>query len=88
MAGALVTPYSDNVIFVDVEFTGLEFYLGELISIGLVKPGGEELYLELEYAGTPNAFVQREVLPRLSGPQVPPREAVSRIKAFVGDARP
>jgi hypothetical protein len=88
MTNITVTPYSDNVIFVDVEFSGLEFYLGELISIGLVKTGGEELYLELEYAGTPNAFVQREVLPRLSGPKVPAREAVARIKAFVGDGRP
>jgi hypothetical protein len=40
-----VTPYSDNIVFVDTEFSGLEHYLGELISIGLVKPGGEELYL-------------------------------------------
>ncbi len=32
MTGAVVTPYSDNVVFVDTEFSGLEFYLGELIS--------------------------------------------------------
>jgi hypothetical protein len=88
MTSTTMTSYSDNVIFVDVEFSGLEFYLGELISIGLVKPGGEELYLELECAGTPNAFVQREVLPRLSGPKVPAREAVTRIKEFVGSVRP
>jgi lactoylglutathione lyase len=84
----VVTPYSDNVVFVDVEFSGLEFYLGELISIGLVKPAGEELYLELEYDGPVNDFVRREVLPKLTGATVPAAQAVARIKAFVGDGKP
>ncbi len=88
MAGGVVNPYSDNVVFVDTEFSGLEFYLGELISIGLVKLSGEELYLELEYSGPVNEFVQREVLPKLRGPKVAPREAAARIKAFVGDGKP
>ena len=83
-----VTPYSDDVVFVDTEFTGLEFYLGELIAIGLVKLTGEELYLELEYAGPVNEFVRREVLPKLSGPKVRPAEAAARIKEFVGDGKP
>lgn len=81
-------PYSDNIVFVDTEFSGLEFYLGELISIGLVKLSGEELYLELDYAGPVNEFVQREVLPKLHGPTVPPHDAIARIRAFVGDGRP
>ena len=88
MAGAVVKPYSDNVVFVDTEFSGLEFYLGELLSIGLVKLSGEELYLELEYSGPVNEFVQREVLPKLKGPKVPPSEAAARIKEFVGDGKP
>ena len=83
-----VTPYSDNVVFLDTEFSGLEHYLGELISIGLVKLGGEELYLELEYSGPVNAYVVREVLPKLSGQTVTREEAVARIKAFVGEGRP
>jgi DNA polymerase III epsilon subunit-like protein len=88
MAGAVVNPYSDNVVFVDTEFSGLEYYLGELISIGLVKLNGDELYLELEYSGTVNEFVKREVLPKLQGPAVVPSEAIARIKAFLGDGRP
>ena len=88
MPGAILTPYSDNIIFVDTEFSGLEFYLGDLISIGLVKLSGEELYLELDYSGPVNAFVQREVLPKLTGPRVPASEAVARIKEFVGDGKP
>jgi hypothetical protein len=83
-----VNPYSDDVVFVDVEFSGLEFYPGELISIAVVKPGGEELYLELEYDGPVNDFVRENVLPQLSGPKVPPGEAVARIRAFVGEGRP
>ena len=83
-----MTPYSDNVVFVDTEFSGLEFYLGELVSIAVVKLSGEELYLELEHAGTVTEFVRREVLPKLTGPKVTPAEAAARIKAFVGDGRP
>ena len=83
-----MTPFSDNIVFVDTEFSGLEFYLGELISIGLVKLTGEELYLELEYSGPVNEFVQREVLPKLEGPKVTPAEAAARIKEFVGDGKP
>ena len=85
---AVIYPYSDNIVFVDTEFSGLEYYLGELISIGIVKLNGEELYLELEYSGPVNEFVQREVLPGLSGQRVPPGEAVARITAFVGDGKP
>ena len=88
MVGAVVNPFSDNVVFVDTEFSGLEFYLGELISIGLVKLSGEELYLEFEYSGTVNEFVKREVLPKLSGPTVAPSDALDRIEAFLGDSRP
>ena len=88
MAAAVLTPYSDNIIFVDTEFSGLEFYLGDLISIGLVKLNGDELYLELDYSGPVNEFVQREVLPKLKGPKVPASEAVARIKEFVGEGKP
>ena len=87
-AATVLNPYSDNVVFVDTEFSGLEFYLGELISIGLVTLSGEELYLELDYSGPVNEFVQREVLPKLQGPKVPVSEAVARIKEFVGDGKP
>ncbi len=41
--------FSENIIFFDTEFSSLNPYEGEILSIGLVKPNGEELYLELEY---------------------------------------
>lgn len=53
-----------------------------------MKLTGEELYLELEYAGPVNELVRREVLPKLVGPKVSREEAAARIKAFVGDGRP
>jgi DNA polymerase III epsilon subunit-like protein len=86
--GIELTPYSDNVVFVDTEFSGLEFYLGELISIAVVKLSGEELYLELDCEAPVSDFVRREVLSKLAGPKVPPAEAAARIKSFVGADRP
>jgi hypothetical protein len=44
-------PYTDNLIFYDSEFSSLDPYEGEILSIGMVKPNGQELYLELEYEG-------------------------------------
>jgi hypothetical protein len=81
-------PFSDNIVFIDIEFSGLEFYLGDLLSIALVKLDGSELYLELEYGGPVNDWVRDNVVPQLKGPQVSRDEAVRRIKAFVGDSRP
>lgn len=81
-------PFSDNIIFVDTEFSGLEFYLGELLSIGLVKLNGQELYLELEYGGPLNNWVTENVLPLMAGPKVSREEAGRRIKAFVGEGKP
>ena len=40
-------PFSNNVIFYDAEFSNVDPYTGELLSIGMVKVSGEELYLEL-----------------------------------------
>ena len=43
--------FSDNIIFLDAEFSTLDPYEGEILSIGLVKLNGDNLYLELEYNG-------------------------------------
>ena len=61
--GGVLNSYSENVVFVDTEFSGLEFYLGELLSIGFVKLSGEELHLELDCSGPVNEFL-REVFVR------------------------
>jgi len=44
-------PFSKNIIFLDTEFSSLDPYKGEMLSIGLAKLDGSELYLELEYEG-------------------------------------
>ena len=81
-------PFSKNIIFFDTEFTSLDPNIAELISIGLVKPDGEELYLELEYKGEPSEFVVKNVLPSLSGHKISHIEAVKKVKKFVGNTKP
>jgi len=80
--------FSDNIIFFDTEFTFLDPEKGELLSLGLVKHTGEELYLELEYEGEVHPWVQEKVLPYLTGTKVSKAEAVEQLKAFVGDSKP
>ena len=49
----LPTMVSDIVIFFDGEFTTLDPTTGRLLSLALVKPSGEYLYLELEIGDAP-----------------------------------
>ncbi len=81
-------PFSDNIIFLDTEFSDLDPYKGELLSIGMVKPGGEELYLEIDYEGEVNDWVRQNVVPHLTGPKLSRNEARSKIREFVGDSEP
>ena len=81
-------PLTDNVVFYDTEFSSLNPYVGELISVGIVKMNGEELYVEIEYDGPYDAFTVEHVVPHLRGPQVTREEAKERIRAFLGDAKP
>jgi len=80
--------FSDNIIFVDTEFSTLDPYKGEILSIGLVKSSGEELYLELEYNGECSDWVKENILPTLNGPKISREEALAKIKKFVGDSKP
>jgi hypothetical protein len=80
--------FSDNVVFVDTEFTSLNPYKGEILSIGLVKFDGEELYVELECDAEPDPWVVENVLPLMSGPKLTRAEACRVVKEFVGDSRP
>jgi len=84
----MLNPFSDNIIFLDTEFSDLDPYKGELLSIGMVKPGGEELYLEIDYAGEVGDWVRRNVIPHLTGPKFSRGEARSKIREFVGDSTP
>lgn len=80
--------YSDNIIFFDTEFTHLDPKIGELLSIGMVKSSGEELYLELEYSVKPHPWVVEHVLPYLNGTKVSREEACRQLRAFVGEGHP
>jgi len=80
-----IKPYSDNIIFYDSEFSSTDPYKGEILSIGLVKINGEELYLELEYDGETSDFVKKNVLPYLRDMKVNHTEARKKIREFIDD---
>jgi DNA polymerase III epsilon subunit-like protein len=81
-------PFSDNLIFFDTEFSGLNPYTGEVLSIGMVKMSGEELYLEIEHEGEVSEWVKTKLLPNLIEPKVSRTEAREKILAFAGDTKP
>ncbi len=78
-------PFSDNIIFFDTEFSTLDPRTGEILSIGMVKMTGEELYLEIDHTSEVSEWVKENVLPLLSGEKVGPEEAEQKIFEFVGD---
>lgn len=84
----MAKPFSDNLIFFDTEFSGLNPYTGEILSIGMVKMSGEELYLEIEHAGEASEWVKTKILPNLTEPKVSRIEAREKILAFAGDKKP
>jgi DNA polymerase III alpha subunit (gram-positive type) len=81
-------PFSDNIIFFDSEFTSFDTKNGELLSIGLVKMNGEELYLELETSVEPIDWVKENVIPLLTGEKVSVAKALEKIKEFTGGTTP
>ena len=81
-------PFSDNIVFFDTEFSSLDPYKGEILSIGLVKFNGEELYLELEYKGEVSDWVKENILKELSGPKASRKEASQKITDFIGKGKP
>ena len=81
-------PYSDNIIFLDTEFSSLDPYKGEILSIGLVKLSGEELYLELEHNGPVDLWVAENIIPDLKGQKISRKEALKKIKKFIGNQKP
>lgn len=81
-------PFSNNIIFYDTEFSSLDPYKGEILSIGLVKLNGEELYLELEYNGEVSEWVEKNILPTLKGTKFSREEAKKKIIDFAGSGKP
>lgn len=82
------TPPSENIIFYDGEFTSLDPYTGELLSVAMVKPSGEEFYTEIEYGGEVSDWDKKYVLPHLRGNFVSRKEARDSIAQFLGKKQP
>ncbi|NQV11745.1 3'-5' exoribonuclease [Candidatus Uhrbacteria bacterium] len=81
-------PKSNNVVFVDTEFSDLDPYTGEILSIGIVKPNGDEFYVELEYDGDVHPWVTENILPSLTEEKVSRAEAQDLVRAFLGEEKP
>jgi hypothetical protein len=77
-----------EIIFMDGEFQGLSAHGTTLLSIGLIKQTGEELYLEIEYDVEVNDWVKENVLPYLTKEKVSREEAIKQIKTFIGSTKP
>lgn len=92
MTNALhLTPYEPaNIIFIDTEFTSLDPRVGEILSIGIVKLNGDELYLELEVPtdAPVSAWVKTHILESLTELKVSREEAVRQIRKFLGRRKP
>lgn len=84
----MIRLFSDNCIFFDTEFTSLDPYKGEVLSVGMVKMSGEELYCEIEYDGEVSEWVKIKILPHLTEQKVSRDEAREKILAFAGDKKP
>jgi len=84
----MMKSFSNNIIFFDTEFSSLNPYKGEILSIGLIKLNGEELYVELEYDGEVDKWVEKNISPSLTKPKISRKIAVQKIKEFVGDSKP
>lgn len=84
----MLKPFSDNIVFLDTELSSLNPYKGEILSIGLVKYSGEELYLELEFEGDVDPWVQENIIPTLTHAKVSREQAKRAIKDFIGDSKP
>jgi DNA polymerase III epsilon subunit-like protein len=81
--------FSENVVFFDAEFTSLDPRNGEILSIAIIKPSGEELYLEVERKNDPvHPWVKENILPLLDGNPITQEATCERIEHFIGDSAP
>ncbi len=80
--------FSNNVIFVDTEFTDLDPYKGEILSVGMVKLNGQQFYVEIEYEGDMHPWVKTNIIPTLTQEKVSREEAKKQIAEFVGPDKP
>jgi DNA polymerase III epsilon subunit-like protein len=84
-----IEPYeSKNLIFIDTEFTDLDPEKGEILSIGMVKLSGEELYIELAHDGEVHEWVLKNIIPQLTGLKFSREQARQQINEFLGESNP
>lgn len=82
-------PYeTDNLIFIDTEFSDLDPYKGEVLSIGIVKLDGSEFYVEVEHKGPSSDWVKKRIIPLLKDKKCSRTDAVKRIRKFIGETQP
>lgn len=81
-------PFSNNIIFFDTEFSSLDPYKGEILSIGMVDLEGRELYLELEYDGEVDEWVKENIIPTLKEKKINRQKAANKIRKFAGHGKP
>ena len=77
-------PYSNDIIFFDTEFSSNDPKTAELLSLGMVKMSGEELYLELKVNKPVSKWVEKNVMPKLTNDKISPITARRKINEFVG----
>lgn len=84
-----IKPFSENIIFYDAEFTSLNPYEGEILSLGMVKGNGEEIYLEVNRSGMMiDPWVVDHVIPYLRGESQPVNVARGLLRDFIGTGKP
>jgi len=84
-----IEPYeTKNLIFIDTEFTDLDPYKGELLSVGIVKLNGDELYIELKCDVVSSDWVKKHILPTLKGQKFTREDAALQIREFLGETQP
>ena len=77
-------PFEPNdIVFIDTEFTDLDPDKGEILSVGIVKLGGEEIYLEIKQPAIPSEWVKSNILPMLTQKKVSIEDAVQQIREFL-----
>lgn len=82
-----ITPYeTKNLIFIDTEFTSLDPSSGEILSIGIVKLNGDELYLELDTDAPRSEWVKKHLT--FDQEKVSKEQAKHAVVDFLGDADP
>ncbi len=79
-----ITPFSNQLLFFDAEFTSLEYEKSELLSFGAVTMSGQTYYCEVQQDTTDaSEFVQEHIVPTLTGPKISYEQAQREIAAFV-----